>query len=170
MTGPAGTFEDVRQPLHLDERRGVGRVNLLGRWRENVVHLLGNAQIDIAREIARVVLQITVRLELGRVDEDRDHDQVADFADPTNQTQVPLVQRAHRGHETDPTALGQRLARNLFHRVDATYDLHRSPPGRFLLVRLFVTGKGTLPDVAGKTPHRIDLLLADLGIMPHELR
>src|SRR4029078_10156691 len=46
--------------------------------------------------------------ELGRVDEEADHDQIALVACRANQRKMSFVQKAHRRYEADPLALAAR--------------------------------------------------------------
>ena len=54
--------------------------------------------------VARVGVEVLGRAELGRVDEQRHHDDVAVLAGAAQQRQVALVEGAHRGDEPDAAA------------------------------------------------------------------
>ena len=82
----------------------------LGRGRgEHDVDALGLTRADIGVERARIAVEIVLAIELQRIDEDADDDDVA-FARRAcaHQPRVARVQRAHRRHEAD--ASGRRGA------------------------------------------------------------
>jgi hypothetical protein len=55
----------------------------------------------VAGFVARVALEILLRTELGRIDEDRGDDAFRTALGDGNQRQMPGVQRAHGGHQRD---------------------------------------------------------------------
>ena len=73
------------------------------------------------RFIARIALEILVRSELCGIDEQRDDDESALRARGPEERQVPFVERAHRGNETD-----RSFARQLANLADGAEHLHRA--------------------------------------------
>ena len=86
--------------MHRRERRA--RVHL-GRARsKHAVDALGLARREIAREIARVPVEILVGAELQRVHEDRHDHEVGRGRRRPHQRPVAVVQKTHRRHHADP--------------------------------------------------------------------
>jgi hypothetical protein len=59
---------------------------------------------EIAREIARVAIEVGGVGELQRIHEDRHHDDIGDLGGALHERQVPRVQGAHGGDEGDNRA------------------------------------------------------------------
>src|SRR5436853_272796 len=76
----------------LDGGGGVKRVDLIDRGREDDVRprLAGEAQVALL--VARVAIEVLTGAELGGVDEEAHHHQVALGAGRADQREVPLVQ------------------------------------------------------------------------------
>ncbi len=64
----------------------------------------GAQLLDILGLVARIAGEVLVRTELGRVDEDADHDTLAGVESALDQRQMPAVQGAHGRHQSDPIA------------------------------------------------------------------
>ena len=86
------------------------------------------AQRLVALEIARVCRQVLVRPELGGIDEEADHDDVAVRARQSGSGRVSLVQISHGRHQPDAPALPAQSERGLLHLAGSAKDLHG---GRF---------------------------------------
>ena len=93
-------LELPRQARHIDRRRDQARrVDLVRLGVEHDRHAKPFTCRQVLLDRARVVGQVRALVELGRVDEDRDPDLVAQPLGLFDQAQVPGVQRAHRRHE-----------------------------------------------------------------------
>ena len=77
--------------------RGVGRPDEIGSECGERLHVGG--------ERARIGLEVLVRRELRRIDEDRDDDAIGTALRQAHQGEVPLVQRAHGWNQRDPFTL-----------------------------------------------------------------
>ena len=106
MTGPDFPFEYIGQAAHFDERPMAGRVHGLDTWIKDEVRASVGTQFQIAFAWSRVSVEVLVRSELGRVDEDADGDEAALGAGAFDQTDVSGVQGSHCRNKSD------RLARS----------------------------------------------------------
>jgi hypothetical protein len=113
----------------VDPGRGAGRVEVGGGRREDQAGAGGFATATVVLERPRVFREILVGAELGRVDEDRDHDEGGFLLRPADEAEVSLVQATHRRHETDGltrlTGPGDRVAQF----GDGVDDLHAANLG-----------------------------------------
>ena len=125
MTGAARAFELVAQAFDRDIRYKILRIHIFRRRREDEVDAFRERQLGIARQVARVALEVFAGAELRRVDKDRSHDDVAHFAGAPHQRQMTFVQRAHRRHQADAAAFGAHITRHRHHSRNAVDDLHR---------------------------------------------
>ena len=94
--GRAGDDHGGRKPV---------RVNRLGTRREHEIDGLLGGKRQVALLIAGVCGQVARLIELSRVYEQREDDDVALVPRPAHQRQMAFVERAHRRHESDPRAL-----------------------------------------------------------------
>ena len=102
-----------------------------------------SASARSSRLAAGIALQVGALVELGRVDEQRDDDDVALLAGAFDQRQMTLVQRAHRRHEAD-RAPGAALGRERRAQLgDGAHDPHARGEGRRLTSWLI--GFGPVP-------------------------
>ena len=109
--GPGGALERLGDGADAHGRVEARRVDLLDRRREHEVGALLGADLDVARLVARVLLEVRRVAELARVDEDRDDGRRVLGARPLDQRSMALVQPAHRRHEADRArGGGERLA------------------------------------------------------------
>ncbi len=115
MRGPARpALEALGDAENLDRCREALRVDLLGRRREQEVGARRCGQLAVAGLVAGVAVEVAALVELRRVHEQRDDDEIAVRARALDQREMPVVQRAHRRHEPDPQAAAagrQRAAR-----------------------------------------------------------
>ena len=90
-----------------DARAFAGDVHRVGLGREDDVDALELP--DVALEVARIAREILVWTELGRIHEDRADDERGAPPRLLHQREVPVVQRAHRGHEAhlEPARAGR---------------------------------------------------------------
>ena len=70
-----------------------------------------SSSVEVAVEVARVLVEVLVRAELQRVHEDRDDDRVGELARPLDEGEVPVVQGAQGRHERDRPPLERRPQR-----------------------------------------------------------
>ncbi len=113
MRWPGGAFEiGAERPRR---HRGALPVRVhVGRGRsEHDLDALGAQQFEVVVERARVGIEILSRAELQGIDEDRHDDDAArhPLGGP-HQGQMALVQRAHRGHQDDPSPGRSKRARD----------------------------------------------------------
>jgi hypothetical protein len=76
-------------------------VDLLDRRREEQVGARLRGELGVAGLVAGVAGEVRGLVELGRVDEQRHHDDVAGGAGGADEAEVALVQRAHGRYEPD---------------------------------------------------------------------
>ena len=119
-----GAFERLGEPCDAHVGGEAGRVHLLGRGGEEHVDAEGGGLGGVGRLVAGVGGEVLAGAELGRVDEERDHDDVGVGAGAAHEGQVARVERAHGGHEPDRAAGaavgGERLAQ-LGHGADGPH-------------------------------------------------
>ena len=104
----AGALQHVAQGVHFDPRVETGRVDLADRRCEEDVHARRFGHRDVARQVARVALEIRRVAELRGIDEQADDHRVALAAGRVEQRHVSRVERAHRRDEADAAAARQR--------------------------------------------------------------
>jgi hypothetical protein len=100
------------------------RVHLLDGRGEDEVGARLLAQPDIPGLIAGIIRVVFAGAELRRVDEDGHDHGVGSFPRQPDQTEVALVQRAHRGHEADQAILGPQVFRGRLHVENGSDHLH----------------------------------------------
>ena len=108
VAGPCLALEPDRSALGLDPGREPGRIELLGRRREEEVDTRGLGRALVGGEVARVGGEVARVAELRRVDEEARDDDVALGARGREERAVAVVERAHRRHEADRRARSQR--------------------------------------------------------------
>ena len=131
VTRARGPFELVALFSDLDPGRETLRINVLDRRSEDVIDADRREQIGIAREVARVTIEVLALSELRGIDEDRNDHLVSHPPGFTHQAEMALVECAHCRDKTDGFLLfGEfgsdgvepRGAGNYFH-------MHCSPAG-----------------------------------------
>src|SRR3989449_8322133 len=118
---------------------------------EQTIHLALGGEPAIVRETARVALEILLRAELQRIDEDAQHHAIGMIPGAVHEAQVALVERAHRGDEPDATAfraLGARPGAHLPWLGDFVHG-GATRPRRLRDRKSVVEGKGEISGVAG---------------------
>ena len=123
----AGAAQGIGQGRQGDRDLPVAslRIHLVDGGREEVVRADLAKVSKIVVECARVVAEVLVRAELGGIDEDGHHGDVAGLATCTHQREVSFVEIAHRGHQTDGAVGG---AKSVAQRRDVLGD-HRGHLG-----------------------------------------
>src|SRR6185312_4035869 len=96
--------------FHIDEGARAGRVHLLGRWREHQIHAFTLQSGAVGFKGSRILGEILIWAELGRVHENGDDNRSACRPGRTDQGQMPLMQCAHRRHKPDALAAGPHCA------------------------------------------------------------
>ena len=112
--GPELPFEDLPGRPRIDPDQLLLRVHLPDGRREDEVHALGIADGQVRVQGPRVLVEVLVRPELKRVHEDRDRDRASrarQLARAAQQRAVPVVQRAHGGHENSSPSGGTYATR-----------------------------------------------------------
>jgi hypothetical protein len=96
-----GALELVGQPRDRDGGREAARIDVLRRGGEQVVDALGAGQLGVARLVARVCGEVIGIVELRRVDEQPDDDDVDLRPRTAHERKVAVVERPHRRDEAD---------------------------------------------------------------------
>ncbi len=87
----------------------------LGRRRENIIHVFAGQQCGVAFKSRGYVREILSRSKLRRINKDRDHQRIALRARFAHQTEMALVQRAHRRHKADAAVRALNFTRDRDH-------------------------------------------------------
>src|SRR5206468_11444353 len=80
---------------------GRRRIHLAGGAREHHVDAQPLAEFEIALKRSWISLEILAPIELQRIDENADDDELAVAAGVFDEPRMARVQRAHRRHQTD---------------------------------------------------------------------
>ncbi len=104
---PRGALPPLGQRLDGHPGREPGRIHEGRRRREDELNAFGAEVREITGQVPRVALEVFVRSELRRVDEDADDHPLALVAGLTDESEVALVQRAHGGHEAERSGDGR---------------------------------------------------------------
>ena len=127
----AGTVRAAKARTHPADRDRAGetvRIHRLDRRGPQQVCPLGFQHRRILCQLAGIGVEILVRAELGRVDEDRHRNTVGQPLCFSDKRQMPFVQRAHRGHQCQrPATLAQGGSRISQH-VERGDGLHENRP------------------------------------------
>src|SRR3954454_15154105 len=101
---PVIALQVLGEARHPDRRREAGRVHLRDRRGEEEVGAGGLRLAGVARLVEGVGVEGRGLVELRRVDEERDNDDVVLVARRADEAEVAVVQRAHGGDEADAAA------------------------------------------------------------------
>ena len=124
MGRPRDTAEGLRDQFLGDIGRIALGIHLVDRRREDDVGARLLTQVEVARQVARIVRIVLARAELRGIDEDRHDHRVGSFLGEPDEAEVPLMQRAHRRHESDQPVLGPQIHRGGLHVEDGGDHLH----------------------------------------------
>ena len=102
MAGTVRAAEALGQSAHSHQRRKIGRIHFVHRGDENEIDAGRLQHFEVGRLAARIGAEILGRSKLLRVDEDRRDDPIAFGPGGLDERHMPLVQCAHRRHQTDP--------------------------------------------------------------------
>ena len=91
----------IADPTDFYRERGRRRIHLAGGGGEHDVDAQPLAELEIALQRSRISLEILAPIELQRIDEDADDDELAVAAGVFDEPRMARVQRAHRRHQTD---------------------------------------------------------------------
>jgi hypothetical protein len=116
------------QPGDVHRGRRAGRVDLVGRRREQEVGSGRGGQRRVARLVARIGGEVGGLVELGRVDEEGDDHDLGLRARGADEADVAVVQRAHRRHEADRARGAARVAQRGAQVGDGADGQHRAGP------------------------------------------
>ena len=97
--GTRAAAKFVAQAFDRDVGDGARGIHFFHAGSKNQVHAVLLQQFAIAIKVARILGQVFVGAELERIDEDRNHDQIALRLGRAHQRQMALVQRSHGGHQ-----------------------------------------------------------------------
>ena len=104
MAGAVRAFQHAGDFLYADIGLVAGRVDLRLAGRPDEINAFRCQQREIAFDLARVAVQVGAAVELGGVYEDTHGDPIIGGAGLPHERKMPLVQRAHRGHEAPAQA------------------------------------------------------------------
>jgi hypothetical protein len=99
VPGSKRAAQVLAQHRHGDPRALSAGIHFSRRGREHQVGAGAGQELDITLQVARVALEVFVRSELGRVDEDADGHALGVTARHLHQPQMPGMERAHRRYE-----------------------------------------------------------------------
>ncbi len=91
---------------------------------EDEVDAFAFAQRAVGFERARIGVKILVGAELRGIDEVRHHDRVGPLPGDADQGEVPFVEVAHGGHESDAAPRGAEIVRRSLHIEWGFHDFH----------------------------------------------
>ena len=75
------------------------RIELVGGRREHDVDSFGLSDLDVARLVARIRVEVRLLVELRRIDEERHHDRAVLLPGCSEERDVAVVEGSHRRHE-----------------------------------------------------------------------
>src|ERR1044072_142023 len=99
MAGAARAFKLFTEAFNYDIGRKPLRVHVLMRRGEDEINAAREGEFRIARQVARVLLEVFIRAALRRFYKDRSDYGVAHSAGAAHQRKVAFVKRAHRRHQ-----------------------------------------------------------------------
>ena len=109
----------------------VGGIHVRLSWSEHEVDAPRGGEPGVVIESARIAREVFGRAELQRIHEDAHDDDVGNAFGFVDQSEMSLVEGAHRRHERDALALRAHIGNYVPHLVDGIYLLHaRSCVGR----------------------------------------
>ena len=124
MARPAGALEDLIQPAQVIVTRGEAGVQII-RCRGEQGSASGLAQqLGILLQLAWIVGQVVLVVELQGVHEHRAYHEVCQFGRPVQQGQVAGMQGAHRRHEAYPQASSACIGRPSGHGGGRRQEFH----------------------------------------------
>jgi hypothetical protein len=129
VTGPRRAVEADRDGPRVDGGPEPEGVHLLDGRREQDVDAEVGGQVGVGPLVPRVALEVLAVTELGRVDEQRHHDEVAFLQRRPHQAEVALVEGTHRGDEADAAPLLAREVQRRAHLTDGAERPHRAIAG-----------------------------------------
>ena len=133
--GPAA--EPVLQALDLDGGPVARRVDLAGVGIEETIdaHVLQIGRVLL--EVPGILLEVLVRSELGRVDEDADDGDIGPGLRSPDEAEMALVEIAHGRNEADLLSLPAPFAGEGLHSGDGLDERHLFPLPFPFVARLF---------------------------------
>jgi hypothetical protein len=99
MPGPRLPFPAVADSLHADRRREASWIDFAGPRKPEQVAARLLQHGGVLLFLAGIAIEVLVRAELERIDEDRRCDTVGDTPCFRDQFEMPGVERAHRRNE-----------------------------------------------------------------------
>ena len=120
VAGTCVALEPAGDVFDLDPGLEARRIDLVDVGREHDVHAGGLRELEVALLVARIRVEIGLLVELARVDEQGDDDDLVLRARRTDQREMPVVKRTHRRNEPDPGDVPQLCAQL----VDGVDGLH----------------------------------------------
>ncbi len=124
MARSGGALQHRPELAGVDPRVEAGRVQLVDGRREQDIDSLDLGGPHVGCLVSRIPTQVVGRVELRGVDEQADHHHVGRFPRRANERQVPVMEGAHGGHQTDALAALPRLAKCLAHLRDRSKEPH----------------------------------------------
>src|SRR4029077_697699 len=118
MTGAEASTEMVRDAPDIHNALERRRAHFSYPRREDDVDLRSRAHLGIRFQRSWVLVQVVFTIELERVDEDADDDDVALGAGEIDQPLMPFMERTHRWHKPDAPVGASSLGHAIPHLRD----------------------------------------------------
>ena len=97
-------LEGSSKRANMHRRPESRRIYLINGWREQHISSCPFRECRVSRFVARIPVQVRRVGELRWIHEQRHHDKLTHLLRATHEREMPLVKRAHRGHETNTLA------------------------------------------------------------------
>ena len=102
----------------------MGGIHVRLSWSEHEVDAPRGGEPGVVIESARIAREVFGRAELQRIHKDAHDDDVGNSFGFVDQSEMSLVEGAHRRHERDALALRAHIGNYVPHLVDCIYLLH----------------------------------------------
>ena len=128
--GPGFAFPSTRNLRHRHDRLKALGIHHLGSRFEADIHPFFAAERPILGNRARIAREVFARAELRRVHENTHNECIATESCRPDERTVAVMQRAHRGNESDDDAVPAQSFAPGCHGADGANNLHG--PGGWL--------------------------------------
>jgi hypothetical protein len=119
------TLEWFGHSIDRDVRRESGRVHVVNRRRPDEIDVRLSADVDVTRDIGRILVQVGRIAELQRIHEDRHDDARSESVGPLNEAHVTGVKGSHGGNHRDGSRCAELVgsADGVDQRVNDSHDV-----------------------------------------------
>ena len=124
MTGTCLAFHLVAEGWHIHHRLHRLRIHVADRWRKKIIDIRSAQQSGIPFQIARIFVEVFIRAELQRINEDRHDGHVIFCSGAMNQFKMAFMEVAHGRHEADAFSRPPCWRQNLTQFLNGADDLH----------------------------------------------